>query len=110
MPSNRKTGLGTSAFFKPREVVPGEAASSSPEAQQQVHQAQPISPPPLEPLAQEDSPRKMRTTVMLYPETLANMELLKIQGRKRGKRTTYSDILNEAIQLLMERQEVVNRA
>jgi hypothetical protein len=48
--------------------------------------------------------KKVRTTVTLYPDTLALMELMKVQARRDGARATYSDILEEAIVDLAEKR------
>lgn len=49
-------------------------------------------------------PKKERTTVMLYPETLSAMERLKVELRKSGDKVTYSDVLEQAIWALMEKK------
>jgi hypothetical protein len=86
--SNKKTGLGKSAFF------------SRPESDEQESQ----TPPPQQPKKPE-KPQKVRTTVTLYPETLASIELLKLEARKQsGEKVTYSDILHEAIETLMHQK------
>jgi len=67
-----------------------------------------VQEPRLTPLPEAEPPplKKVRTTVMLYPETLAELEMLKVQARRRGTRATYSDILEEAIQALVRRRRV----
>ena len=49
--------------------------------------------------AAEKTP-KVRTTVMLSTEAFAELEELKAEARRAGKKRTYSDILDEAIRLL----------
>jgi len=101
MPSSRKTGLGTAAFFQQT------GAAAAPEPQQRDPEPvtqQPRSTPP--PTAAPPPPKKVRTTVMLYPETLAELEMLKVQARRRGTRATYSDILEEAIQALTRQRRI----
>ncbi len=41
--------------------------------------------------------KKVRTTITLYPDTLATLEMLKIHTRRQGNKATFSDILAEAI-------------
>lgn len=106
MPSSRKTGLGTAAFFQPTgETAAPESQQRDPEPATQQPGAQeprPTSPQGVAP----PPPKKVRTTVMLYPETLAELEMLKVQARRRGTRATYSDILEEAIQALTRQRRV----
>ncbi len=88
MSNSKKTGLGRSAFF------------NRPEEEQEREQTQ-TTPPPAEEKKPE-KPKKVRTTVTLYPETLASMETLKVEARReQGRKVTYSDVLQEAIELLM---------
>ena len=75
-------GQGTGAFWQSGPRATQEAAEP----------ARAAAPPPAPP-----KPKKMRTTVTLYPDTLAKMEELKVQARRGGERATYSDILEEAI-------------
>ncbi len=56
--------------------------------------------------ATSDKSKKLRTTVTLYPDTLAKMENLKVQARRAGVRATYSDILEEAINDLAHKRGV----
>lgn len=98
--SKRKTGLGTDAFFQQSEPSEDEKAAEKKEPEQEQ-----------EPQAEGKGPKrnkseKVRTTVTLYPETLAGMEMLKVQARMEGEKATYSDILNEAIRDLMEKKGV----
>lgn len=85
--SKKKTGLGTSAFFTP-QADESDALSS-----------------PTEPVAEVKEkpakPKKVRTTITLYPETLAAMELLKVNARRTGKKVTLSDVFAEAVDALM---------
>ena len=41
--------------------------------------------------------KKVRTTITLYPDTFAILEMLKIHARRQGNKATFSDILAEAI-------------
>jgi len=81
----KQTGLGRSAFFK--NTTADETETDA---------------PALKPTAKK--PEKVRTTLTLYPETLASMEMLKIEGRKAGERVTLSDVLNEAVTTLMQKK------
>ena len=85
MSNKKQTGLGRNAFFK--NSTEDEQVPSAPEST---------------PAAKK--PEKVRTTLTLYPETLASMEILKIEGRKSGQRVTLSDVLNEAVTTLMQKK------
>ena len=91
---SKKTGLGTNAFF------------GSDEADQVVESAvaEPVTPAKPKPVK---APKKVRTTVTLYPRTLAAMELLKAESRKEGERSTLSDILGDAIDLLLKKKKII---
>ena len=91
--SKKKTGLGKSAFFTPQAE---ESESPTPPAETTKAE---------EPKAPE-KPQKVRTTVTLYPETLAAMELLKANARKSGKKVTLSDVFEDAIKALMEKKQI----
>lgn len=104
MAKDRKTGLGTAAFFQQPGSTVTPAASQAP--------VQTLERPGEIPTEGEHrpersaAPKKVRTTVLLYPETLANMEDLKIRARRRGDKATFSDILEQAIRMLMEKYQV----
>jgi len=90
----KRTGLGKSAFFK------NTAEETTPDT---TKPAQPVEIPQAE--VKEEKPRKVRTTVLLYEETMAGLEELKVHERRaQGKKITYSDILNEAISDLMKKK------
>ena len=90
---SKNTGLGTDTFF------------NSNEANQVVESAvvEPVAPAKPKPAK---APKKVRTTVTLYPRTLAAMELLKAESRKEGERSTLSDILGDAIDLLLKKKKI----
>lgn len=90
---SKKTGLGTNAFF------------GSDEADQVVESAAVEQPAPAKPKVVK-APKKVRTTVTLYPHTLAAMELLKMESRKEGERATLSDVLGDAIDLLLKKKKL----
>ena len=83
---SKNTGLGASVFFP----VEGEAAQAAPavRAVTTPSDSKPVRP-------------KIRTTVILYNDTLESIELLKAQSRKQGVKASMSDILNDAVELLM---------
>ncbi len=87
--SKKKTGLGTNAFFQETESDP---TTTLPE---------PTTPPQTVSKA-----AKVRTTVTLYPETLAQLDMLKIYARQQGRKATYSDILREAIEEMIEKKGI----
>jgi hypothetical protein len=52
-------------------------------------------------------PKKIRTTVTMYSETLSGLTLLKANlTRKRSRSVTFSDVLEEAIQDLMRKEGI----
>ena len=87
--AKKKTGLGAGvgAFFQTDDdtaaTEPGKTRAPEP-----------------------SKPEKVRTTVMLYPTTLSGIELLKSESRKRGNRATMSDILNDAVAMLMRERNI----
>lgn len=83
-PKNRNTGLGTSVFFP-------EGGGDTPAVRTvtKPNDSKPVRP-------------KLRTTVILYNDTLEAIELLKAQSRKKGVKASMSDILNDAVELLMQ--------
>lgn len=78
----KNTGLGVQAFFSG-----GEDSKGAPAATQA----------PSKPVRE-----KSRTTVILYNDTLEAIELLKAQSRKKGVKASMSDILNDAVELLVQ--------
>lgn len=48
--------------------------------------------------------KKVRTTITLYPDTFATLEMLKVHARRQGNKATFSDILAEAILDLAEKK------
>ena len=89
MSSRKKTGLGRDAFFSHSEDDGQESAQAAPVVEKKA------DPP---------KPKKVRTTVTMYPETLASLELLKVEARKSGIKATMSDVLSEAIEMLMKKK------
>lgn len=45
---------------------------------------------------------RVRTTVTLWPETLASLEQLKAQSRRSGRKETLGDVLEAAVQALIK--------
>ena len=87
--SKKKTGLGTNAFFQEAETDNTTTAPESATPPQTVSKS-----------------AKVRTTITLYPETLAQLDMLKIHARQNGEKATYSDILREAIEVLTEKKGI----
>ena len=86
MSTTKKSGLGRKIFTTPTEdAVAGETE------QREV-------PPPKAKVA------KIRTTITLYPQTLAAMEQLKVELRKSGDKATLSDVLEQAVAALMDKK------
>ena len=83
--SKKNTGLGqgVNAFFAGGgDTKDAPAAAKTPE--------------------QKPVREKSRTTVILYNDTLEAIELLKAQSRKKGVKASMSDILNDAVELLVQ--------
>lgn len=97
--SKKKTGLGTDAFFQ----QPQSGEETKKERNEKVR-AQATTQAVEEPA--QEKPEKVRTTVTMYPETRAGLEMLKIQELRQGNKVTFSDILDVAIQDLMEKRGV----
>jgi hypothetical protein len=89
---NKNTGLGqgVQAFFGGGGGGDAKEDSATPQTSEQ-------SPAPVKPVRE-----KSRTTVILYNDTLEAIELLKAQSRKKGVKASMSDILNDAVELLVQ--------
>lgn len=85
---NKNTGLGASVFF-PKGEDDTQAAPAVTAATKSAAPKKPVRP-------------KTRTTVILYNDTLEAIELLKAQSRKNGVKASMSDILNDAVELLIQ--------
>lgn len=81
--SKKSTGMGPEAFFS---KSPESPVDSAPDPARRPKQVQ---------------PKRIRTTVVLHPSTMAAMNAIKTQNRLEGIKVTYSDILDEAVQLLV---------
>ena len=91
MAKKRQTGLGANAFFQNINAdATGKTDKTKPAPSAAPPAKAPASP------AKSKAP-KIRTTVTLYPTTMAQLEELKINARRQGKKATFSDILSEAI-------------
>lgn len=88
--AKKNTGLGASAFF------PAEEDST---------QSSPVAKALSKPVPDKPVRAKTRTTVILYNDTLESIELLKAQSRKKGVKASMSDILNDAVALLMQERQ-----
>ena len=84
---NTGLGQGVQAFFGGGDSKREPTATNASE--------QPVVPP--KPVRE-----KSRTTVILYNDTLEAIELLKAQSRKKGVKASMSDILNDAVELLVQ--------
>jgi hypothetical protein len=93
----KRTGLGANAFFKQNQPADDQSSTGEPASPRTDKATQPAVPP---------KPKKVRTTVTMYENTLASMEFLKIEARKQGIKATLSDILEEAITTLMEKKKL----
>jgi len=90
--SKKKTGLGKSAFFATATGEDDSPTFDGTSIKQETRQP--------------EKPKKVRTTITVYPETLMAMELLKAHGRKTGDKITLSDVFAEAIGELMRKKGI----
>jgi len=81
----KTTGLGTGAFFS------DTSDSDKPAADTDV---------------KSPEKKKMRTTIMLPPDVVAGIETLRTQARKNGTRMTTSQIVEDALKLLMRERKI----
>jgi hypothetical protein len=81
---SKSTGLGTGAFFSEK---PG-AVTATTDAEIKERE------------------KKMRTTIMLPPDVVAGIEALRMQARKNGTRMTTSQIIEDALNLLMRERKI----
>ena len=58
--------------------------------------------------SQASSRQKIRRTYALYEETQIALEEMKLAARKQGVKMTLGDLLEEAVQLLMEKNGMVS--
>ena len=125
--TKKKGGLGAESYFenipilspvstpipppetdgaeKPEDDTPVSAAQIEevPEVEQKIAENDdetPDSEEPDEPPARE----KIRRTYALYEETQIALEEMKLAARKQGMKMTLGDLLEEAVQLLMEKR------
>jgi hypothetical protein len=80
----KTTGLGTGAFF-PEKLGADPSLMDS---------------------GVKESEKKMRTTIMLPPDVVAGIEALRMQARKNGTRMTTSQIIEDALNLLMRERNI----
>jgi hypothetical protein len=91
--SRKKSGLGAESYFQNvptlddkeplvEESNTGESESSAPER------------------------KKIRRTYALYEETQIALEEMKLAARKQGRQVTLGDLLEEAVQLLMDKNRI----
>ncbi|MCB0078717.1 MAG: hypothetical protein KDD73_15000 [Anaerolineales bacterium] len=102
MTSKKSGGLGqgTSAFFRsgPRDV----------EEEEGDRMVEPVALPEPTPVPRPKKKKvnKVRTSVTLYPDTLARMEAMKIESLRDGVRVTYSQLISEAINDLADKRGI----
>jgi len=83
--TTKRGGLGTDAFFR------GPGANAA----QQDDDA-----------AQAENEKKMRTTIMLSPGVVAGIDTLRTQARKEGSRLTTSQIIEDALRMLLRARKI----
>jgi len=86
-------GAGTNAFYPPATRKRGAKAEAPPESQ-----------PEARPKAAKSD--KMRTTIMLSPDTVAGIETLRAQARRDGSRLTTSQIIEDALLSLLRARKI----
>lgn len=104
----RKGGIdtrGRGILFKDTSAQADELQAG--DTEQPVALDAPAPSPAPQPEEADTKPEKpkstrQRTTVTLLPETLAAMEQLRYDARRSGKKATMSDVLEEAVKLLVE--------
>jgi hypothetical protein len=96
--AKKKGGLGAESYF---ETVPklqregktrGEAPSRSQNNEDGDTESRPLQR------------QKIRRTYALYEETQIALEEMKLAARKEGEKVTLGDLLEEAVQLLIEKR------
>jgi hypothetical protein len=90
--ARKKSGLGVDAFF---EDLPD---SENENAQQEASNGKPGRKPV--PYRRE----KIRKTFVIYRDTQLAIEMMKFEAAKDGKSVSFSEILEEAVDNLMEKK------
>ena len=98
--SKRNTGLGTNAFFQTLESTKEESDQTERPGTAEIENTKP------EEEQKTQVPKHIRTTVRLYAETFAALEMIKVMARKEGNKITYGDILDEAIQEIIKKKGI----
>ena len=96
MNTKRKTSRGQAGTFDTEGTMGTQDPSETPNLTEEQ----------VERVVKDEAHKKVRTTIMLYPDTLAGLDMLKVHARKQGGKATYSDILEEAIRDLMKKKGV----
>lgn len=102
--TKRKTGLGVDALFQPVPQKPVADLPAAAQAKRSKPDPAPATVP--EPALAKPKSQKMRTTVHLNPDTLAGMDLYKMQQKRLRKKPSYSEIVDEAIRLFLKVNDV----
>lgn len=104
--AKKKTGLGVDALFQSPRPKPESPHPPAPTPA--GHRAGPTAVDRFEsePRSQTPKSEKMRTTVMLNPDTLAGMDLYKMRLKRLRKKPSYSEIIDEAIRLFLKVHEI----
>ena len=89
--TKKKSGLGAESYF---QNIPTLDAIEPPATEFETSKE--IKP-------QTPERDKIRRTYALYEETQISLEALKLAARKQGKHVTLGDLLEEAVQLLIEK-------
>jgi hypothetical protein len=91
--SRKKSGLGAESYFQnvptldDKELLVEESNPRESES--------PVS-----------ERKKIRRTYALYEETQIALEEMKLAARKQGRQVTLGDLLEEAVQLLMDKNRI----
>lgn len=97
-------GTVESAPAEEEATTAAQTTEEAPSAEEEVpasdQEAEKADAPPDEPPPRQ----KIRRTYALYEETQIALEEMKLAARKRGVKTTLGDLMEEAVQLLMEKK------
>lgn len=103
--TKKKTGLGVDALFQSANPKPEISDGSTSQSAGQRPNPSTIARSEPESRTQKPKSEKMRTTVMLSPDTLAGMDLYKVRLKRFRKKPSYSEIIDEAIRLFLKIHE-----
>ncbi len=95
--TKKKSGLGAESYFQ--NVPTLDEKDTSADGSKPNQATTPNSATP--------ERKKIRRTYALYEETQIALEEMKLAARKQGQQVTLGDLLEEAVQLLIEKKGIV---